>query len=121
MLERLTPRQRQVAELKASGMTYRQVAARLGLSESGVRSHMHAIYARLELKGWHELASMLAAAERPLEPWQRAYLLEFDRHLSGDPDAWDRMGLALELGRVERRPAPGDPLGRLLRAVAAIG
>jgi DNA-binding CsgD family transcriptional regulator len=43
----LTPRQRQLADLLASGRTNRQIARDLGLSEGTVRTHLENIYRRL--------------------------------------------------------------------------
>lgn len=43
----MTPRQRQVAELLASGLTREQVAARLGVSVNTVRAHIAMIGLRL--------------------------------------------------------------------------
>jgi DNA-binding CsgD family transcriptional regulator len=43
----ITPRQRQLAELLASGRTNRQIARDLGVSEGTVRKHLENIYRRL--------------------------------------------------------------------------
>jgi two-component system NarL family response regulator len=45
--ELLTDRQREVLRLVADGMLYKQVAARIGVSERGVKYHMGEILARL--------------------------------------------------------------------------
>ncbi len=49
--QRLTVRQRDVAGLRASGRTAREIAARLGISERTVRNHLHAIYGKLGISG----------------------------------------------------------------------
>lgn len=43
----LTERQRQLLELVGSGCTNRQIALALGISESTVKNHLHAVFARL--------------------------------------------------------------------------
>jgi len=45
----LTGRQREILELVRAGMTNRQVARRLDLSENTVRSHLNNIFARLDV------------------------------------------------------------------------
>ncbi len=46
----LTPRQREILELVASGLTYKEVGAALHLSENTIKYHMGEILARLHLK-----------------------------------------------------------------------
>ena len=45
----LTPRQRELLRLLAAGCTNTQIARRLGISEGTVRSHLDAIYTRLDV------------------------------------------------------------------------
>ncbi len=49
-VERLSPRQWQVLTLVAQGLTYKQVGAKLGLSEATVKYHMGEIIERLHLE-----------------------------------------------------------------------
>lgn len=53
---RLTPRELVVAELAQRGLTNRQIASRLVLGESTVKSHVHAILAKLELESRDQIA-----------------------------------------------------------------
>lgn len=78
----LSPRQREVLSLLASGVTARGIAAQLGLSEATVRNHIRAILAKLDCHSQLE-AVAVALRTRIISP-------------SGDPPA---------------RPAPGpdDP------------
>jgi DNA-binding NarL/FixJ family response regulator len=46
---RLTPRQRELLRLLAGGCTNTQIARRLGISDGTVRSHLEAIYTRLDV------------------------------------------------------------------------
>jgi len=55
----LTTRQREVLRLIASGMLYKQVAARIGVSERAVKYHMGEILARLHV---HDRSEAVAAA-----------------------------------------------------------
>ncbi|HEY7485248.1 MAG TPA: AAA family ATPase [Streptosporangiaceae bacterium] len=56
-LDRLTPRQTEVAGLVAAGLTNRQIARRLGLSENTVEVHLRRAYSRLEIGGRAALAA----------------------------------------------------------------
>jgi DNA-binding CsgD family transcriptional regulator len=56
---RLTPRQRQILSLLAGGVRVKQIAARLTLSETTVRNHVHAILAEL---GAHSQLEAVARA-----------------------------------------------------------
>ena len=53
---RLTPRELVVAELAERGLTNRQIASRLVLGESTVKSHVHAILAKLEVERRDQIA-----------------------------------------------------------------
>lgn len=57
----LTPRQREIAELLASGLSNLNVAARLGISEATVAVHARTIYRRLDVHTRIELANRLRA------------------------------------------------------------
>jgi DNA-binding CsgD family transcriptional regulator len=55
----LTPTQRRVAELVASGLTNRQVADRLAMSPHTVEAHLSAIYRALEIQSRAQLRGAL--------------------------------------------------------------
>jgi DNA-binding NarL/FixJ family response regulator len=57
----LTTRQREVLRLVAGGMLYKQVAARIGVSERAVKYHMAEILTRLHV---HDRAEAVASARR---------------------------------------------------------
>jgi DNA-binding NarL/FixJ family response regulator len=52
----LTPRERDVADLVAQGLPYREVAARLDISDHTVKNHLRRIYAKLDINSRVELA-----------------------------------------------------------------
>jgi DNA-binding CsgD family transcriptional regulator len=60
----LTPRELQVAELCALGMTYREIAGRLGIAASTARNHIAAVHQRLGVKRKTEIAGILASLDR---------------------------------------------------------
>jgi DNA-binding CsgD family transcriptional regulator len=55
----LTPRELQIARLASSGLTYKQVAARLAISAATVRTHLSAIYDKLAVRKQAEMVSLL--------------------------------------------------------------
>jgi DNA-binding CsgD family transcriptional regulator len=57
----LTPTQRRVAELVASGLRNRQVADRLSMSVHTVEAHLSAVYEALGIRSRSEVASALAS------------------------------------------------------------
>ncbi|MFE5409539.1 LuxR C-terminal-related transcriptional regulator [Microbacterium sp. NPDC056569] len=63
----LTPRERQVLALLASGQTNKEIAARLGLSVKTVMHHSMAIYRKLDVRGRAE-ATALAFRRGLLDP-----------------------------------------------------
>ncbi|HEY6608423.1 MAG TPA: AAA family ATPase [Candidatus Limnocylindria bacterium] len=62
----LTPTQRGVAELVATGLTNRQVADRLFMSVHTVEAHLSAIYATLGIHSRRQLAAALGAESEPI-------------------------------------------------------
>jgi two-component system nitrate/nitrite response regulator NarL len=55
-LPRLTKRRRQVATLISHGLSNREVAEKLGVTEGTVKTHLHAIYEKLDIHSRTELA-----------------------------------------------------------------
>src|ERR1700742_2692814 len=58
----LAPRQLQILRMLREGMVYKEIAAKLGLSVSTVRSHAHAVYGKLSVIDRSQ--AVLAASER---------------------------------------------------------
>ena len=67
-VSRLTPQQRQIAELVATGATNREIAAALFVSTRTVDYHVRNILARLGLRSRIDLARLLAPGYAPAEP-----------------------------------------------------
>lgn len=63
-LSKLTQRQLQVARASASGLSNKELATQLGLSEGTIKNHLHAIYERLGVDG--RLALLLYLKEKGL-------------------------------------------------------
>jgi DNA-binding NarL/FixJ family response regulator len=61
MLDALTAREREVADLVATGITNREIAARLVLSEKTVERHLSRTFAKLDIRS---RAALAAAVER---------------------------------------------------------
>jgi DNA-binding CsgD family transcriptional regulator len=53
--EPLTPREREIASLAAQGLSSNEIAARLYLSPRTVNNHLQSTYAKLGIRGRHEL------------------------------------------------------------------
>ena len=60
----LTPRQVEVARAAVSGLSNKELAQRLGVSEGTIKNHLHAIYERLQVDG--RLALLLYLQEKAL-------------------------------------------------------
>lgn len=58
----LTPREQQILGLVRSGLSNKQVARQLGISDHTVKTHLHRVYAKLNRSGRVQL---LATPERP--------------------------------------------------------
>jgi DNA-binding CsgD family transcriptional regulator len=65
VLDELSRREREVADLAASGMPARSIALRLSLSERTVENHLQRIYAKLGLHSRAELIARMAALAAP--------------------------------------------------------
>jgi DNA-binding NarL/FixJ family response regulator len=64
VLDSLTRRQIEVARAAVSGLSNKELAQRLGVSEGTIKNHLHAIYERLRLDG--RLALLLYLKEKEL-------------------------------------------------------
>lgn len=68
----LTPRERRVAELVSRGLSNKEVARELGLSQSTVKHHVHSILGKLQLGSRVQLARNASQAAWSEAPQQRA-------------------------------------------------
>ena len=59
-LEALTPREREVLHHLARGYSYKRIAARLGISDRTVESHVGAVLRKLQLSSRHEVSHWAA-------------------------------------------------------------
>ncbi len=64
-LDRLSATEQRVVQLVLEGRRTREIAVRLSVSEATVRTHLTHIYAKLGVRGRHELLARLAAEPRP--------------------------------------------------------
>jgi len=64
VLDTLTRRQVEVARAAVSGLSNKELAQRLGVSEGTIKNHLHAIYERLQLDG--RLSLLLYLKEKAL-------------------------------------------------------
>jgi RNA polymerase sigma factor (sigma-70 family) len=58
-LSSLTARQREIVMLAANGLSNKEIARRLGLSEGTVKVHLHSIYRRLGIRNRTALAGLV--------------------------------------------------------------
>ena len=59
----LTPQEKQIARLARDGMSNPDIGARLFLSPRTIEFHLRKVYAKLEIRSRHELASVLPSSE----------------------------------------------------------
>lgn len=60
----VTPRQRQVIQLIAEGLTNKQIASRLNIAVHTVKTHVHTVLTTLRLRSRLELAVLVYQANR---------------------------------------------------------
>lgn len=65
---RLSPRQREVIELAARGLTNREIAHALQISAATVHAHLSAVYAALEVTNRTEATAVLLSWKGHAEP-----------------------------------------------------
>ena len=62
LLQRLSPREYEVARSFGEGKTYKEVARQLGLAPNTVRHHIRTLYSKLGIKDKARIAQLLRAA-----------------------------------------------------------
>ena len=67
-MNRLTPREREIAQLVYDGLSNKEIARRLGISEGTIKTHLHNIFTKLGLANRVMLA---------MYPWQPFVDYEF--------------------------------------------
>ena len=60
MLRGLPPRERQICQLVASGLSNREIAQRLEIARQTVKNHLHVIYLTLGVRNRTQLAVLVA-------------------------------------------------------------
>jgi DNA-binding CsgD family transcriptional regulator len=65
LLDRLTARQREIAQLAARWRTYQEIGISLGITENTVKKHLKDVFFRLGISGRHELVPLV----RHDSPW----------------------------------------------------
>ncbi|WP_249998308.1 LuxR family transcriptional regulator [Actinoplanes sp. M2I2] len=70
--EALTPQERAIADLAASGLTDKQIGMRLYLSHRTVSAHLRRVYDKLQISNRTALRDALGADRRPSDPFARA-------------------------------------------------
>jgi two-component system nitrate/nitrite response regulator NarL len=63
-MRRLTTREKEIANLVRYGMSNKQIANILGISDGTVKIHLHNIYRKMSLGGRIHLAVVVFASER---------------------------------------------------------
>lgn len=64
VLDELTRRETQVAQLAARGLTDAEIASRLAISERTVGNHLYSIYRKLDINSRRELKYILQSVEQ---------------------------------------------------------
>jgi DNA-binding NarL/FixJ family response regulator len=66
----LTQRQRQLMSLVAMGLSNKEIAANLNLSEFTVKNHIYRVMKQVDAQNRHEACNLIRAGESHEEPWQ---------------------------------------------------
>src|SRR6202035_6047794 len=66
----LTQRQRQLMSLVAMGLSNKEIAANLNLSEFTVKNHIYRVMKQVDAQNRHEAVNLIRAGESHEEDWQ---------------------------------------------------
>ncbi len=70
ILKRVTRREREVALLIADGLTVKQVASQLELSDGTVKLHLHAVFQKLNVSKRSDMVTMLSGIRDRIDAWE---------------------------------------------------
>ncbi len=93
-LSQLSPREREVLESATEGLSVRDMARQLSLSEATVRSHLSAIYSKLGVSGRLELLASIKGTAAP-------------RHVPSPPSEIPPAGASPKVAKHDRRVLAG--------------
>jgi len=71
LLERLTPREREVLDLAVMGLLVKQIAARLGTAEKTVKTHKGRLMRKMQVRSTLALVQLMLTAGLSPAPWVR--------------------------------------------------
>jgi len=71
MLERLTPREREVLDLAITGLLVKQIAARLGAAEKTIKTHKGRLMRKMQVRSTLELVQLMITTGLSPAPWRR--------------------------------------------------
>jgi two-component system nitrate/nitrite response regulator NarL len=74
-LTTLTTRERQIVGLVSKGLSNREVASRLNLSEGTIKAHLHNIYQKLAISNRTALTALAVSLSRQLEATEASIIL----------------------------------------------
>lgn len=127
MIDRLSDREREVLRALCEGQTYKEIAVRLGIRHSTVRSHVSKVIAKLKVADAKQaIAVVLSGGDdlgpvSALPPFAVPYLDALDRHLADGSDRRAARDLDLAVTGLAGRCVPRSRTAFLDAVVRAVG